>query len=196
MTLDIDDTVDVAHGRQRLSFFNAYYDEYCFLPIHVYDTERSRPVAVLLRPGRTPKGTEVRRHLRRLVRRIRRRWPATRITFRGDSPYACPEAMAFCEQNGIDYIFALAGTKPLARKVEAGFPMPFEPSVRSRTRPWCAATPRPATRQVPGIASAASSPVSRRPSKGSISATSSPACASAPPNGSTTASIAHAAGPT
>jgi hypothetical protein len=118
VTLDIDDTVDVAHGRQQLSFFNAYYDEYCFLPIHVYDTERSRPVAVLLRPGRVPKGTEVRAHLRRLVRHIRRRWPATRITFRGDSHYACPEAMAFCEQNGIDYIFALAGTKPLARKVD------------------------------------------------------------------------------
>jgi hypothetical protein len=26
--------------------------------------------------------------------------------------------MTFCEQNGVDYIFALAGTKPLARKVD------------------------------------------------------------------------------
>ena len=118
VTLDIDDTVDVAHGRQQLSLFNAYYDEHCFLPIHIYDTERSRPVAVVLRPGKTPSGVEVRAHLRRLVRHIRRRWPATRITFRGDSHYACPDAMAFCEQNGIDYIFALAGTKPLARKVD------------------------------------------------------------------------------
>lgn len=116
VTLDIDDTVDVAHGRQQLSFFNAYYDEYCFLPIHVYDTERSRPVAVVLRPGRVPKGSEVRAHLRRLVRRICRRWPTTRITFRGDNHYASPEAMTFCEQNGIDYIFGLAGKAPLARK--------------------------------------------------------------------------------
>lgn len=51
VTLDIDDTVDVVHGRQQLSLFNAYYDEHCFLPIHVYDTERSRPVAVVLRPA-------------------------------------------------------------------------------------------------------------------------------------------------
>jgi hypothetical protein len=118
VTLDIDDTVDVAHGRQQLSFFNAYYDEYCFLPIHVYDTERSRPVAVVLRPGRVPKGTEVRAHLRRLVRHIRRRWPATRITFRGDNHYACPEAMVFCEQNNVDYVFGLAGKAPLARKLD------------------------------------------------------------------------------
>ena len=120
ITLDIDDTVDVVHGRQQLSLFNAHYDEHCFLPIHVYDTEHSRPVAVILRPGKTPSGLEVRAHLRRLVRRIRRRWPDTRITFRGDSHYACPEAMTFCEQNGVDYIFALAGTKPLARKGRRG----------------------------------------------------------------------------
>ena len=46
--LDIDDTCDVVHGHQQLSLFNAHYDERCFLPIHLYDTERSRPVAVVL----------------------------------------------------------------------------------------------------------------------------------------------------
>ena len=42
----------------------------------------------------------------------------TRITFRGDGHYARPEAMTWCENNGIDYIFGLSGTKPLARKVD------------------------------------------------------------------------------
>ncbi|MHC2375615.1 hypothetical protein ACVIQT_010312 [Bradyrhizobium diazoefficiens] len=65
VTLDIDDTCDVVHGHQQLSLFNAHYDERCFLPIHVYDTEKSRPVAVVLRPGKTPGGVEVRAHLRR-----------------------------------------------------------------------------------------------------------------------------------
>ncbi len=36
----------------------------------------------------------------------------------GCGHYACPEAMTWCEQNGIDYVFGLAGTKPLARKVD------------------------------------------------------------------------------
>ena len=118
VVLDIDDTCDVAHGHQQLSLFNAHYDERCFLPIHVYDTERSRPVAVVLRPGKTPGGVEVRAHLRRLVRHIRKRWAKTRITFRGDGHYARPEAMAWCEDNGVDYIFGLPGTKPLSRKVD------------------------------------------------------------------------------
>lgn len=118
VVLDIDDSVDVVHGCQQLSMFNAYYNERCFLPIHVYDTERSRPVAVILRPGKTPSGVEIRSYLRRLVRQIRRHWPTTRITFRGDSHYACPEVLSWCEANDISYIFGLAGTKPLAKKVE------------------------------------------------------------------------------
>jgi hypothetical protein len=118
VTLDIDDTCDVVHGHQQLSLFNAHYDERCFLPIHVYDTEKSRPVAVILRPGKTPSGVEVRSHLRRLVRRIRTRWPATRVLFRGDGHYARPEAMTWCEDNDVDYVFGLPGTKPLSKKVD------------------------------------------------------------------------------
>ena len=75
-------------------------------------------MAVVLRPGKTPGGVEVRAHLRRLVRHIRTRWHKTRITFRGDGHYARPEAMTWCENNGIDYIFGLSGTKPLAGKME------------------------------------------------------------------------------
>ena len=118
LTLDIDDTLDVVHGYQQLSLFNAHYDERCFLPIHVYDTAPSRPVAVLLRTGTTPSGVEIRSHLRRLVRRIRSHWPDTRLTIRGDSHYGRPEMMAWCEANGIDYIFGLAGNAVLDRLVE------------------------------------------------------------------------------
>lgn len=113
VTLDIDDTCDPVHGHQQLSLFNAHYDARCFLPIHVYHVESGKPVAVLLRPGRTPTGREVRSVLRHLVRRIRRLWPATRITIRGDSHYGRPEAMAWCEEAGVDYIFGLAGNRRL-----------------------------------------------------------------------------------
>ena len=118
VTLDIDDTVDVVHGHQQLSLFNAHYDERCFLPIHVYETATSRPVAVLLRPGKTPSGDEVRRHLRRLVRRIRRHWPTTRLTIRGDGHYSRPEVMTWCEANDVDYVLGLPGNAVLSRLVE------------------------------------------------------------------------------
>jgi hypothetical protein len=46
VTLDIDETVDVVHGGQQLSFWNSHYGERCLLPIHAYDTATSRPVAI------------------------------------------------------------------------------------------------------------------------------------------------------
>jgi len=119
VTLDIDDTCDVVHGNQQLALFHAHYDERCFLPIHVYDTATGRPVTIVLRPGKTPTGHEIRGHLRRLVRRIRTHWPATRLTIRGDSHYGRSEVMAWCEANGIDYIFGLSGNAVLDRKVDA-----------------------------------------------------------------------------
>jgi len=118
VTLDIDDTVDVVHGHQQLALFNAHYDERCFQPIHVYDTATGRPVAVLLRPGKTPSGAEISHHLRRLVHRIRRHWPNTRLTVRGDGHYGRPEVMAWCEANDVSYILGLPGNRVLDGLVE------------------------------------------------------------------------------
>jgi hypothetical protein len=117
ITLDIDDTCDPVHGQQQMSLFHAHYDTRCFLPIHIYHVESGKPVVVFLRQGKTPSGDEVRTVLRHLVRRIRRHWPATAITFRGDSHYGRAEAMEWCEGNGIGYIFGLAGNAVLDRLV-------------------------------------------------------------------------------
>jgi Transposase DDE domain group 1 len=117
--LDIDDTVDIVHGQQKQSHWNAHYGERCFLPIHVYDAATGRPVVVILRPGKTPSGVEVRRLLSRLLARIRKHWPKTRITIRGDGHYGRPEVMEWCEKNGINYIFGLPGNVVLDRLVEA-----------------------------------------------------------------------------
>lgn len=118
VTLDIDDTLDVVHGAQQLSLFHAHHDERCFLPIHIYDTATGRPVAVILRPGKTPSGREAAGYLRRLYRRIRRHWPRTHLTIRGDGHYGRPELMDFCEKHGLDYLFGVTGTRALAAKVE------------------------------------------------------------------------------
>ena len=83
------------------------------MPIHVYDTATGRPVAMLLRTAKTASGAEVARHLRRLIRCIRHHWPDTHITLRGDGHCGRPEQMAWCEANGIDYVFGLPGNAVL-----------------------------------------------------------------------------------
>jgi hypothetical protein len=119
IVLDIDDTADTVHGHQQMSLFNAHYDERCFLPIHIYDAESGHCVVTILREGKTPNGKEVRAHIRRLVRRIRMHWPTTIITFRGDGHYGRKEAMDWCDDNGVKYIFGLGPNKTLAKQIFA-----------------------------------------------------------------------------
>ncbi|MGH7057882.1 MAG: IS1380 family transposase [Acetobacteraceae bacterium] len=108
IALDIDDTCDAVHGHQQLSLFNAHYDERCFLPIHIYEGTSGKPVAVILRGGETPAGAEVRSILKHAIGRIRGHWPKVRILVRGDSHYGRMEAMEWCEEQGVDYIFGFA----------------------------------------------------------------------------------------
>src|SRR5580658_8608669 len=56
--------------------------------------------------------------MRRMVRRIRRHWPHTRITLRGDCHYARHEVMTWCEANGLHYIFGLSSNVVLEQMVE------------------------------------------------------------------------------
>jgi hypothetical protein len=113
ITLDIDDTFDAVHGHQQLSLFNAHYDERCFLPIHIYEAESGKPVAMILREGKTPSGEEVRTVLKHVIGRIRRHWPRVHILVRGDSHYGRDEAMEWCETQGVDYVFGFAGNDVL-----------------------------------------------------------------------------------
>lgn len=119
IVLDIDDTEDRVHGQQQLALFHAHYDSRCFLPIHIYEAASGKPVAVVLRPGKTPDGVEVALVLRHVVRAIRSQWPAVDILIRGDSHYSRPEAMAWLERNRVGYIFGLAGNRVLLTQVVA-----------------------------------------------------------------------------
>jgi hypothetical protein len=119
IVLDIDDTEDRVHGHQQLSLFHAHYDSRCFLPIHIYEATTGKPVAVILRPGKTPGGAEVALVLRHVVKAIRAHWPRVEILIRGDSHYARHEAMTWCERNRVGYVFGLAGNQVLLARVAA-----------------------------------------------------------------------------
>jgi hypothetical protein len=111
--LDIDDTFCAAHGGQQLAFWNAHHDERGFASMHIYHVASGAPVAAILRPARTPKGTEVRTVIKHVTKRLKQHWPHTRIVWRGDSHYGRVEAMEWIEENDGDYIFGLQGNSTL-----------------------------------------------------------------------------------
>jgi hypothetical protein len=81
--------------------------------MHIYHVASGTPVVTILRPARTPKGTEVRTVIKHVTKRMMRHWPKTRIVWRGDSHYGRVEAMDWAEDNDTDYIFGLAGNVAL-----------------------------------------------------------------------------------
>jgi hypothetical protein len=113
IVLDIDDTWDEVHGGQQLALFNAHYDGYGFLPIHIYEATSGKLVSAILRPGNPPSGAEAQLILRHVIGRIRRNWPRVRIVVRGDGHYGRPEVLDWCEANGIGYIFGLVTNQAL-----------------------------------------------------------------------------------
>jgi hypothetical protein len=117
IVLDIDDTFDVAHGHQQLRLFNAYYDEYGFQPIVVFDGD-GRLVGAVLRPARRPTGKEAAAHIRRLIRQIRRHWPRTEVLLRADSHYGTPEVLDLCDTLGLRYVFGLSKNARLRAPVQ------------------------------------------------------------------------------
>ena len=126
IVLDIDDTFDAVHGHQQLRLFNAFYDEYGFQPIVVFDGD-GRLVGALLRPARRPKGAESAAHIRRLIRQIRRHWPKTEILLRADSHYCTPEVLDLCDRLGLRYVFGLSRNSRLAENI-----LPLEATTAAR----------------------------------------------------------------
>ena len=96
IVLDFDDTHSQTYGDQQLTLFNAYYNSYCYMPLHVYEGISGKLITTILKPT-VMKGPAVLSVLRRLVKRLREEWPQAIIVFRGDSHFTKPEVMDFME---------------------------------------------------------------------------------------------------
>jgi hypothetical protein len=103
--------------------------------MHIYHVASGTPVVAILRPARTPKGSEVCTVIKHVTRRLRRHWPNTRIVWRGDSHYGRVEAREWAEDNDADYIFGLAGNAALdALTAEAATYLRFHHAMSSKPK--------------------------------------------------------------
>jgi hypothetical protein len=105
------------HGEQEGRFFHGYYDCYCYLPLYVF-CGRHLLLAKLRRYALDAADGAV-EEMARIIAQIRRRWPRVRILLRADSGFARDDLMAWCEANGVDYLFGLARTERLVAKIAA-----------------------------------------------------------------------------
>ena len=113
IVLDIDDTDDATHGSQQLSLFHAYYDEYCYMPVHLYEGVTGKLITAVLRPARRIKGSVTAAILRRVFDRLFEVWPKVKITLRGDAHFSAPEIHDLCDEYGVYFILGQMFNKKL-----------------------------------------------------------------------------------
>jgi hypothetical protein len=115
--LDFDTTDVELHGEQEGRFFHGYYDEYCYTPLYVFCGDQL--VAVEMLTAETSPVVPAYFVLKRLIPSIRARFPQTRIIIRGDSGFGDDLLMAWCEREGIEYLFGLSGNNRLETPIAA-----------------------------------------------------------------------------
>src|SRR5882757_265119 len=122
ITIDLDVTEDQTHGAQQLTFFNGFYDHWCYLPLVgclTFDDEtRQYLVAAILRPGNAAATAGVISLLRRLLPKLWRAFPRARLRVRLDAGFATPEIFALLEATGVEYVVAMGTNAVLARHAE------------------------------------------------------------------------------
>ena len=113
--LDLDATDDPVHGNQEGRFFHGYYDCYCYLPLYIFCGRHL--LAARLQPASVGAASNAVEEVTRIVAHIRRRWPSTRILLRADSGFAQEALMAWCEANGVHFLFGLQQNTRLVAEI-------------------------------------------------------------------------------
>ena len=120
IVLDFDDTDDIVYGDQQLALFNSYFNDYCFMPLLIFEGLSGKLISAILKPGKRLPGKTILAILQRVVARLRKSWKNTLIVFRGDCHFTAPEIMEWIdEQENVHFVTGLSGNAVLKKLAAA-----------------------------------------------------------------------------
>jgi hypothetical protein len=99
--IDVDATDDSTYGSQQLSMFNGYYGKFMLNELFFYDSETGQIILPVLRPGNSHSNRWYVSILRRVVRKIRARYPDLKIIIRTDSGFSCAPFYKLVDDYGL-----------------------------------------------------------------------------------------------
>ena len=120
IVIDIDPSVDPAHGAQQGVLFNAFYDTWCYLPVFGFLSVVGDPDHYLfsarLRPGTSKESRGVIPALRRVVTQLREAYGKKQyILVRLDAGFAHPHLMNVLEELGVKYVVGMPSNVKLKK---------------------------------------------------------------------------------
>lgn len=117
IVLDLDATGDLVHGLQEGRFFNAYYGDYCYMPLYILCG--SVVLWAQLRTAEHGAAQGALEALQTVVAAIRRRCPEVRILVRTDSGFCNDPLMTWIEsQPNLYYALGLAPNARLTESIQ------------------------------------------------------------------------------
>ncbi|MFQ5473576.1 MAG: IS1380 family transposase [Dehalococcoidia bacterium] len=127
IVIDLDPSVDPAHGAQQGVLFNGFYGTWCYLPIFGFLSVDGDPEHYLfcarLRPGTAKETRGVIPMLRRMVAKIRIAFGRRQyILVRLDAGYANPRLLDELEELGVKYVVGLPNNAKLNKWAKRRLP--------------------------------------------------------------------------
>ena len=136
ITIDLDPTDDPTHGAQQLTFFNGFYDTWCYLPLLAFVTfgreAEQYLCAAVLRSGKAVASEGAVALLSRLLPLLRCAFPRARFLVRLDAGFATPEVFDFLDAcPRLDYVLSIPKNAVLLRHAEPAMTRARARSARS-----------------------------------------------------------------
>jgi len=116
IVLDLDAMGHLVHGTQEGRHFNAYYGDYCYLPLYAFVGDV--PLWAQLRTSDRDAADGVVAALAKIIPAIRQRCQRARIIVRGDSGFCREDILAWCEAHGVFYCLGLAKNSVLIEQLQ------------------------------------------------------------------------------
>ncbi len=116
--IDVDATNDPTHGNQQLSLFNGYYGQFMYNQLFFHDGQTGQIILPVLRPGNNHSNKWFVAILKRIIQRIRNKYPDIEIIVRADSGFSGAPFYELADQYNLKYAIGMATNETLKTKVK------------------------------------------------------------------------------
>lgn len=116
--IDIDATDDPTYGSQQLSMFNGYYGQFMYNELFFHDGETGQIILPVLRPGNSHSNKWYVSILKRIIIKIREKYPDIEIIIRADSGFSNAPFYKLADDLNLFYAIGLSTNEVLKKRVK------------------------------------------------------------------------------
>lgn len=118
IVIDVDATDDPTYGNQQMSLFNGYYGQFMLNELFFHDGETGQIILPVLRPGNSHSNKWYVSILKRIIIKIRKKYPDMEIVIRTDSGFSCVPFYKLVDDFDLLFATGLASNSVLKKKTK------------------------------------------------------------------------------